>query len=150
MRRRIFIAGVAGAVAWPLVAPGQTPDRIYRRGLLANSSPLKTLPARQRCRSLRLGFVEGPNLVFDARTGEPDLLPSLMRELLTGQPDAIVAVGPFALRHAGAVTRTVPKSISAPTRLNLVSRRVTPGREAMLLASCSPPTSLGASSSPCC
>ena len=35
------------------------------------------------------------------------MLPALMRELLAGQPDAIVAVGP-ALVPAGAATRTVP------------------------------------------
>jgi len=35
------------------------------------------------------------------------LLPALMRELLAGQPDAVVAIGP-ALGPAGAATRIVP------------------------------------------
>ena len=55
----------------------------------------------------RLGFVEGRNLVFDGRVGELDALPGLMAELLAGQPDAVVAIGP-AIGPAGAATRTVP------------------------------------------
>ena len=56
----------------------------------------------------RLGFVEGRNLVFDARVGEPDALPGLMRELLAARPDAIVAIGPPATVLADAATSTVP------------------------------------------
>jgi putative ABC transport system substrate-binding protein len=54
----------------------------------------------------RLGFVEGRNLVFDARIGELDALPDLMRELLAARPDAIVAIGPATA--AAADTHTVP------------------------------------------
>jgi putative ABC transport system substrate-binding protein len=108
MRRRKFIAGLASTAAFPLAARAQRPNRIYRLGHLATTSESEagtrqiTLPELAR-----LGFVEGRNLVFDARVGELDALPGLMRELLAARPDAIVAIGP-ATAPAGAATRTVP------------------------------------------
>ena len=108
MRRRTFIAGLAGTMAFPLAARAQTPNRIYRLGHLANSSDSEAFTRQITLPELaRLGFVEGRNLVFDGRVGQPDALPGLMRELLAGQPDAVVAVGP-AIGPAGAGTRTVP------------------------------------------
>ena len=34
MRRRQFIAGLAGAVAWPVAVPAQQGDRVRRIGVL--------------------------------------------------------------------------------------------------------------------
>ena len=108
MRRRNFIAGLAGTVAFPFAARAQTPNRIYRLAHLATSPDSEAFTRQIMLPELaRLGFVEGRNLVFDGRVGEPDLLPALMRELLAGRPDAVVAIGP-ALGPAGAATRTVP------------------------------------------
>src|SRR6476659_9427307 len=102
MWRRKFIAGLTGIIAFPLAARAQTPNRIYRLGHLANSSDSEAFTRQTTLPELaRLGFVEGRNLVFDARVGEPDSLPGLMRELLAAQPDAVVAVGP-AILAAGA------------------------------------------------
>ena len=108
MRRREFTALIGGAVAWSLAARAQTPNRIYRLGHLAHSSNSEASSRQIILPELaRLGFVEGRNLVFDARVGEPDALPGLMRELLADRPDAIVAIGP-ATALAGAATRNVP------------------------------------------
>jgi putative ABC transport system substrate-binding protein len=108
MWRRKFIAGLAGTVAFPLAIRAQTPNRIYRLGHLANSSDSEAFTRQITLPELaRLGFVEGRNLVFDARVGELDALPGLMRELLAARPDAVVAIGP-ATAPAGAATRTVP------------------------------------------
>jgi hypothetical protein len=38
MRRRDFIAGLAGMVAWPMVARGQQGDRGRRIGVLMNGT----------------------------------------------------------------------------------------------------------------
>ena len=109
MWRREFIAGLAGTVAFSLAARAQTPNRIYRLGHLATSADSEAFTRQTTLPELaRLGFVEGRNLVFDARVGEPDSMPALMRELLAGQPDAVIALGPVELRAAGAATRIVP------------------------------------------
>ena len=108
MRRRKFIAGVASTVAFPLAARAQRPSRIYRLGHLATTSESEAVTRQITLPELaRLGFFEGRNLVFDARVGDSDSLPALMRELLAGQPDAVVAIG-TALKPAAAATRTVP------------------------------------------
>ena len=102
------MAGLASTMAFPLAARAQTPNRIYRLGHLSNATDSVGFTRQITLPELaRLGFVEGRNLVFDVRVGEPDALPGLMRELLAAQPDAVVAVGP-AIAAAGAATRTVP------------------------------------------
>jgi putative ABC transport system substrate-binding protein len=114
MKRRKFIALLGGAaVGWPLVAGtrpalAQTPNRVYRLGHLGLAIS-ETITRETTLPELaKLGFVEGRNLVFDARGGEPDALPGLMGELLAARPDAVMAIGPAAIAAAGAATRTVP------------------------------------------
>ena len=129
MRRRNFITGLAGTVAFPLAARAQTPNRIYRLGHLANSADSEAFTRQITLPELaRLGFVEGRNLLFDARVGESDALPGLMRELLAAQPDAVVAVGP-AMAVAGAATRTVPVVTFGfdPIELGLAASYARPG-----------------------
>jgi putative ABC transport system substrate-binding protein len=129
MWRREFIAGLAGAVAFPLAARAQTPNRIYRLAHLSNSSESEAFTRQTTLPELaRLGFAEGRNLIFDARVGESDSLPGLMRELLAGKPDAIIAVGP-ATAPAGAATRTVPIVTFGldPIELGLAASYARPG-----------------------
>lgn len=109
MKRRAFMGLAGGAVAWPLLAHAQTPNRIYRLGHIGNSPLGETLTRETTLPELaKLGFVEGGNLVFYARVGEPAAMPGIMREMLAAQPDAIVAIGPAPLAAAGAATRRVP------------------------------------------
>ncbi len=113
MKRRAFIGLIAGAATLQLVASAtplkaQTPGRTYRLGHIANSANSEANSRRIILPELaKLGFVEGRNLVFDGRVGPLDAQTGLMRELLTTQPDAIIAIGP-ALAAVGAATRTVP------------------------------------------
>ena len=114
MRRRDFIQLMAGSAALPLIAGAmpalaQTPNRVYRLGHLGNAAPSEASARQITLPELaRLGYVEGRNLVFDARIGESDALPGLMRELLAARPDAVIAVGAAAITAAGTATRTVP------------------------------------------
>lgn len=130
MWRRNFIAGLASTVAFPLAAGAKTPNGIYRLGHLANSA-LSEASARQVTlpELAKLGFVEGRNLVFDARLGESDTLSGLMRELLAARPDAVIAVGAAAIAAAGAATRTVPIVTfgANPIELGLAASYVRPG-----------------------
>ena len=129
MLRRKFIAGLAGTVAFPFTARAQTPNRIYRLAHISNSADSETFTRQITLPELaKLGFVEGRNLVFDGRVGELDALPGLMGELLAGQPDAVVAVGP-AIGPAGAATRTVPVVTFGfdPIELGLAASYARPG-----------------------
>lgn len=113
MRRRQFLGVISGAAVWPVVAGAmpacaQAPNRVYRLGHITNS-PVSEANSRKIIlpELAKLGFVEGRNLVFDGRVGPLDAQPGLMRELLSAQPDVVIAVGP-ALAAVAAATRTVP------------------------------------------
>jgi len=125
MKRRLPSAARSAALALVLVmtclmpARAQSPNRVYRLGHLAPTQDSEILTRDITLRELaKLGFVEGRNLVFDVRVGGPEALPGLMRELLAGQPDAIVAIGP-ALAIASAATRTLPILTFGPDPIEL-------------------------------
>ncbi|MGY4623616.1 ABC transporter substrate-binding protein [Bradyrhizobium sp. USDA 4486] len=129
MRRRQFIAGLVATTALPLATHAQKASRMYRLGHLAATSETEALTRQITLPELaRHGFVEGRNLIFDARVGELDSMPALMRELLAGQPDAIVAIG-TALKPAAAATRTVPVVAfgNDPVVLGLAASYARPG-----------------------
>jgi putative tryptophan/tyrosine transport system substrate-binding protein len=115
MRRRRFLSGLGGAaVALPLVAgttraDAQAPGRVYRLGHLSNTKLSETLTRETTLPALaKLGFVEGSNLVFDGRIGEPGAMPGLVREILAAKADAVIAIGDAAIVAAAGVTRAVP------------------------------------------
>ena len=90
-----------GAAAQPTVA---------RVGMLTAGSGLPALREVFH-QSLRdLGYVEGHNLTVEQRQagGQLERLPALAAELVRGEPDVIVALGPSALRAAQQATRTIP------------------------------------------
>src|SRR5215207_4843732 len=99
MRRREFIAGLCGVVAWSHFSAAQPAERVYRLGVLTpGSSAYEAL----RGQLAKLGFVEGGNLVIDLRVGAPDELPKLARDLVATQPDAIMAVSAALAAMKGA------------------------------------------------
>jgi putative ABC transport system substrate-binding protein len=68
--RREIITLVGGvAVSWPLAARAQQPAKLARIGVLASlpSPPLQRLSHKLR----EYGYVEGQNLRFEERFGEP-------------------------------------------------------------------------------
>jgi putative ABC transport system substrate-binding protein len=79
----------------------------------------------------RLGHVEGQNLVVDrySAEGHPERLPSLASEVVSRNPDLILAVGDPVAVALGAATRTIPivVSTSDPLRSGLVASLRHPG-----------------------
>ena len=57
MKRRQFIAGLAGAATWPLVARVQQPDRMRRIGVLMNMAA-EDVYAPNRTAALEQGLQE--------------------------------------------------------------------------------------------
>jgi putative tryptophan/tyrosine transport system substrate-binding protein len=114
MRRREFIGLLGGAaVAWPLAARAQQPNRIAQIGYLSQESVAFDRGHGDSAAfwdGLRdLGYVEGRNLHIEFRYAEADLdrLPALAAELVALNADVIVtySVGTFAARR---VTTTIP------------------------------------------
>ena len=71
IRRREFIAGLGGAVAWPLAARAQQADRVRRIGVLAGSDendPLWKPRLSAFTQALAdLGWTDGRNVLIDLR-----------------------------------------------------------------------------------
>ena len=94
-------------------APGQ-PERVLREGLRA------------------LGYVEGANLVIDARAarGRVESLPALARELLDAKPEVLVTFGTTAAQAAKAATMTTPIVMAFagdPVGMRIVASLARPG-----------------------
>src|SRR5258708_31195635 len=113
MRRREFIAGVAGTVAWPLAVRAQQP-KVPVVGLLNGVSfegPYAAAVAAIRQGLQETGFIDGQNLAIEYRTadGQYERLPDLANDLVRSQVAVIVAIGTSgqALAAQGA-TSTVP------------------------------------------
>jgi putative tryptophan/tyrosine transport system substrate-binding protein len=114
MRRREFILAFGGAVAWPLAARAQQPQRIRRIGLLlafAESDPEgKRRIAAFQNRLQDLGWTDGRNIQFDYRwaSGEADRLRIFAKELVDLQPDVIIGQNTGGLSALADVTNTIP------------------------------------------
>ena len=98
MRRRQFIAGLGStAAAWPKRATGQQAGRTYRIGLVMGTNSPVYPPARAAFveEMQKSGFVEGQNLLVDARSNQVDSarLLSIMAELVAAKTDLIISGG---------------------------------------------------------
>jgi putative tryptophan/tyrosine transport system substrate-binding protein len=100
MRRRDFIEAVAGsAIAWPLAARAQQPERMRRIGVLMNiASDDAEGQARNNAFVQGLqeaGWAVGRNIRIEYRwgAGDTDRIHQYAAELLELAPDAILAAG---------------------------------------------------------
>src|ERR1700674_3657413 len=98
MRRREFIALLGGAaMAWPLAAHAQQPDRMRRIGVLVpgdeNDPEAKTYLAGFTQGLAELGWTDGRNLRMEVRwaAADVDRMRMLAKELVDLQPDVILA-----------------------------------------------------------
>jgi putative tryptophan/tyrosine transport system substrate-binding protein len=111
VRRREFIAGLGGAVAWPLAARPQ--QRMPTVGLLSGVSfrAYTSVVAAIRQGLKDVGFVEGQNVLIEYRSadGHPERLHDLAADLVRRQVAVIVAIGGSnAAQVAKAMTSTIP------------------------------------------
>jgi putative ABC transport system substrate-binding protein len=108
MKRRAFIAGLAGAAAWPVVARAQQQPVIGF--LYVGTREEASLPSF-RMGLRETGFVEGQNLTIEYRYAEDqyERLPALAAELVRRRVAVIYATGGFyAISAAKAATATIP------------------------------------------
>jgi putative ABC transport system substrate-binding protein len=137
MERREFIALLGGgALAWPLAARAQQPDRIRRVGVLMglaenDAGTQRRLMAFQR-RLQELGWIEGRNVQIDYRwsAGKIDQARSAAKELAGLQADVIVGhtiLPALALAQATSIIPIVFTAVGEPIFYGLVASLTRPG-----------------------
>jgi putative tryptophan/tyrosine transport system substrate-binding protein len=116
MRRRDFISLVGGsAVAWPIAARAQQPERTRRIGVLMGW-PGSDLEARSEFTAFveelqKLGWSDGRNLRIDSRwanPGDPESMHRFAKELVALQPELILSQSTPATAALLQETRTIP------------------------------------------
>jgi len=116
MRRREFITLLGGmAVAWPIAARAQQPERMRRIGVLMgypeNDLEGPAFFAAFRERLEKLGWVENRNIRFDTRWATPEDAEARRRfaqELVALQPDLILSGVTPTTAALLEQTRTIP------------------------------------------
>jgi putative ABC transport system substrate-binding protein len=139
MRRREFIAGLGGAVAWPVVARAQEREGVRRIGVLLNAvadDPLYQTRVGAFLQALALlGWATGRNVLIDTHWGTPDVaeIRKHAAELAALAPDVILASGGSTVVPLLQVTRTVPivfANVADPVGSGLVDSLARPGGNA--------------------
>jgi putative tryptophan/tyrosine transport system substrate-binding protein len=137
LRRRELIVALGGAaVAWPLAAHAQQPDRMRRIGMVAGN--IATDPEEQirsttfRQRLAELGWVEGRSVWFDYRweATDEDRIRSHVAELVDLKPDVILTQGTPLTVAAQQQTRIIPivfTLVADPVASGLVASLARPG-----------------------
>jgi putative ABC transport system substrate-binding protein len=103
VKRREFIAGLAGTAAWPLAAQAQQAMPVV--GFLSPGPPsqVDAIDAFRQGLS-EAGFVEGQNVTLELRFAEGhfDRLPELAADLVRRKVNVIIALGVAASVGSGA------------------------------------------------
>jgi putative ABC transport system substrate-binding protein len=136
MRRRDFIAGIAGsAAAWPVATRAQPTERV-RRVIVLFGVPQADPETKRRADVLiqglrELGWIEGRNIRFDYRySTDAESSRTIAAESADLTPDLILAHGnPFvaALRSVKAVIPIVFAGVSDPVGSGFVESLARPG-----------------------
>jgi putative ABC transport system substrate-binding protein len=112
VNRRTFVTGLGALLAAPHAAVGQQPTKIWRIAWLSNAAPTGLDPeSRIFEQAFRdIGYIEGQNIAVEFRwaEGPSDQLSRLAAEIVRRKVDAIVAVGPQAIRAATQATAAIP------------------------------------------
>ena len=137
------IAGTVAAIGVAAVAYAQPSERIVRVGILCSVTCDAPAIAVFREGLGKLGWVEGRNLVVDARGagGKADQLPMLAREIVAAKPDLIVASTPQPAQAAKAAAGAIPVvfiAVADPVAVGLVQSLGRPGGNVTGMATLAP------------
>jgi putative tryptophan/tyrosine transport system substrate-binding protein len=131
VRRRDFIAGAAGTLAWPLVARAQQGDRVRRIGWLMafdeNDPGAKRQISALTQALADLGWADGRNVRMDLRWAGGDIkrIGALAHELVGLQPDIILAGSAPPTVALQRQTRRIPivfANVADPVAQHIVAR----------------------------
>jgi putative ABC transport system substrate-binding protein len=139
MRRRDFIAGVMFAAAMGRAQAQQT-GKVYRIAIGHPSAPVADINQASKGslfigaifeELIRLGYVEGRNLLIERYSGEGrgDHYPDLARQIVSRNPDLIIAIGSLFVLDVKAATSTIPivAAFGAPIEFGIVPSLARPG-----------------------
>jgi putative ABC transport system substrate-binding protein len=118
MRRREFIAGLMFAAATGRAQAQQT-GKVHRIAFFHPSAPITDLNQASRGSFVtpaifeeltRLGYVEGRNLLIERHSGEGRAAhyPDLARQIVSRNPDLIIAIASELVQDVKAATSTIP------------------------------------------
>ncbi len=135
--RRAFVRAAVAVLAAARTVSAQQSGKMWRvgwvRGGGALSAATDAIDAAFRKGLGDVGYVEGQNLVIDARYAEArfERFPAIIGEVLALKPDVIVIGGPQAIRAAQAATATIPIVVidleSEPVASGLIKSLPRPG-----------------------
>ena len=112
MRRRQFIAGLAGAAAWPLAVRAQQSERMRRLGVLIpleENDEVKGWFSGFTQGLAELGWTDGRNVRIDVRWASSiDRARMYAKELVDLQPDVILSQSTPVTAAFQRETRTIP------------------------------------------
>jgi len=134
VRRRVFIALIGGAAAWPLAARAQQSTNKVSVGFLSVNAPsamIARIDAFQRGLG-DLGYIVGQNIAVEYRfaEGQPDRLRALADELVHLKVSVIVTEGTTSTRYAKEATSTIPIVMAQdpdPVGMGFVASLARPG-----------------------
>jgi putative tryptophan/tyrosine transport system substrate-binding protein len=134
VNRRAFLDVALGFLAAPLDAQAQPAARAYRIGFVSpqSASPTNTQLEALRQGLRKLGYVEGKNVVIEARFAEGyvERLPALVAELIQLNVDVLLAgspAGAVAARKAGTSIPIVFAGVLDPVASGIVASLARPG-----------------------
>jgi putative ABC transport system substrate-binding protein len=140
VRRREFIAGLAGAAASPVAARAQPDQRLRRVTVmmpLTENDPEAQALVAALARGLRdLGWTEGRNLRIEHRGivgGGIDRIRAVVAEVVASKPDVVHARNTPIVQELQRQTRSIPivfGSIGDPVETGIVASLARPGGNA--------------------